>query len=771
LGIGNTVHSNEPKFVAVIDENKCNVFIEKISCGSRHSLLLSSDGYIYAFGRNESGELGNQKQENGLSPHRIKIETKFIDISSHWNKYISMALSQNGIYYIWGQCGEERIRTPKPTNFESFVEIYAKYYKITHKVINFEEQNSDLILLRDKYVNEFSDGNNKMLQIIENFDVLIELNNEFKQRAKIVYVFQDYEWNENIKRYVLNRYNVLIVTKDDKTYAFGINDYGLLGFGHNRVVNEIQIVEELCDQQIIDFSNGLYHCIARNISGKVYCWGYNKRGVLGNDSEDESYHKPKLNQYLNNEFVTDISCGFGYSLVLTNCGEVYAWGENRFGQIGNGCNEDQLIPIKVKGFNNEKVVMISCGRYHSMALTECGHVYSWGSNGCGQLGIGNTFSSNKPKFVAVVDENKSNVFIEKISCGSEYSLLLSSDGFIYVFGRNKSGELGNQKEENELSPQRIKIEIKFIDISSRWDNYISIALSQDGIYYNWGKCGEERIRTPKPTNFKSFDEIYAKYFEITRKAINFEEQNTDPILLKNKYVNEFSEQSSISFGSFSIVSKVMNKSSKKIYAIKKIALNKEELEKAIKELNLMKGLKSRYVVEYIDSWIDENSFEFKAQSSSDISSSHRILDPKNTVLLHIQMEFCSKTLKEVIEDLLKELRENAQQKMKSSCYFISCELLTEILECVNYLHGRNIIHRDLKPANILITDGINGRFVKLGDFGLSVTHEFNESHTQCTGTVNYMAPEVIRTRKYDTKADIYSLGIIVENLFLLKDNL
>ena len=116
--------------------------------------------------------------------------------------------------------------------------------------------------------------------------------------------------------------------------------------------------------------------------------------------------------------------------------------------------------------------MISCGGGHSMALTKCGHVYSWGWNEYGQLGIGNTENSNEPKFVAVIDENKCNVFIEKISSGSHYSLLLSSDGNIYAFGRNKSGELGNQKEKNELSPHRIKIETKFIDISSHWNKVI-----------------------------------------------------------------------------------------------------------------------------------------------------------------------------------------------------------------------------------------------------------------------------------------------------------
>ncbi len=75
--------------------------------------------YIHAFGLNSDGELGNQKKKIELSPHRIKIETKFIDISSRWNKFISIALAQKGICYIWGRCGEEIIRTPKPTNFES----------------------------------------------------------------------------------------------------------------------------------------------------------------------------------------------------------------------------------------------------------------------------------------------------------------------------------------------------------------------------------------------------------------------------------------------------------------------------------------------------------------------------------------------------------------------------------------------------------------------------------------------------------------------------
>jgi serine/threonine protein kinase len=228
----------------------------------------------------------------------------------------------------------------------------------------------------------------------------------------------------------------------------------------------------------------------------------------------------------------------------------------------------------------------------------------------------------------------------------------------------------------------------------------------------------------------------------------------------------------ISCGGFGIVSKVLHKNSNKIYAIKRIALSKEELNKAFEELNFMKGLKSPFVVEHIDSWIEKNSLKFEEyseiNSASKISLSHRVFDPRKPILLHIQMEFCSQTLKEVMKTLSQLFLENDSKVSKTWSYFISCELLIEIIECVDYLHRQNppIIHRDLKPANILVSNGINGKFVKLADFGLSVIHEpIDQSHTQGVGTDKYKAIEVIRSRKYNTKADIYSLGVIVDELF------
>jgi serine/threonine protein kinase len=126
------------------------------------------------------------------------------------------------------------------------------------------------------------------------------------------------------------------------------------------------------------------------------------------------------------------------------------------------------------------------------------------------------------------------------------------------------------------------------------------------------------------------------------------------------------------------------------------------------------------------------------------------------------MELCFKTLGEILKELEELL-------MIPLGYYILSELFIELLECVNYLHKHNIIHRNLRPSKVLITYGLDGRFIKLGGFYLSKFHKldvrFPDYETKWCGSIRYIAPEVLMSGKYDTKADIFNLGVIVRELF------
>ncbi len=463
--------------------------------------------------------------------------------------------------------------------------------------------------------------------------------------------------------------------------------------------------------------------------------------------------------------------------MLTNCGEDYAWGVSRWGQIGNGCNRNQSIPIKVKGFNNERVVMISCGRFHSMALTECGHVYSWGDNECGQLGIRKKVETpNSPIIIEIKRNNKINHTFKKISCGHSHSLLLSEEGVIYAFGNNECGQVGVGNNSKVKSPQKIRHKNKFIDIKCHFSNNISIALSESNVFYIWGKCKEENIYYPRDVKSESFDDIFAEYLKITDRALDMEKLLKAEMKCGNgRYSEEFEEKNLIATGSYGIVCKAMYKKNNELFAIKKIPIEKRFKEKALKEIEILPKLKSEFIVRLESAWIEDNYINVADLKSSENSSlNSEIFKAEKTLLLHIQMELCSKTLKDLIKQLNEELNQKPYEVMTALGYCLSSELFIEILEGVDYLHKQNppIIHRDLKPNNILITDGMNGRFVKIADFGLATIHESSgQSHTKYSGTRKYTAPEVMNSKYYDTKADIYSLGVVLQELFNIDINI
>jgi alpha-tubulin suppressor-like RCC1 family protein len=587
----------------------------------------------------------------------------------------------------------------------------------------------------------------------------------------------------NLKSSYLSEKNVIVITNDDKVYEFSRNTHNirslLLAVSSNQLFIESlikkSIVEELCGKQIIGFRNGEFHKIALTIDGKIYCWG---RGVLGNGLKNNFDNKPELNSYLKDKQIIDVKCGYEHTLVLTNNNEVFGWGRNDLGQVGNGSFDDVLVPIQVNKFLDEKVKGISCGRNHSMMLTESGHVYSWGNNLYGQLGIKiRVKSSNIPKQIKL-----RGVEIVKISCGSNHSLLLSSDGHIYALAKEDTGYLDTggldyvkhkRKILNTLRQIYVyKLSGTYNDIESYLSCCIASISTQTGDKYQaWGRnkfCGFDSFEK----EFKSFDEVFENLFQITYDKKNDRLIEFDYKLTRNRwYRTQIFNWKKLGEGSYGEVFKTRKMGGFKWFAVKKVNLTIIEEKDLMRELensliimrlrgNRLVEYTGRTFVEYQNVWIEKNF-------DSNNGSNEKVCDE---FTLYIEVELCDKSLDELMGEVIGDSNIVSNGCLTFLGYFIASQIFVEILEGVNFLHKQipPIIHRDLKPDNILLKIGSNNQFVKIADLGLARIHQSRDQlHSAERGQLKCMSPEVDRGEHYDTRADIYSLGVILGNLFLI----
>ena len=184
------------------------------------------------------------------------------------------------------------------------------------------------------------------------------------------------------------------------------------------------------------------HSLALTTGGTVQAWGLNDKGQIGNNTQtNQSAAVTVLKSDLNPlTGVTMVSAGGQHSLAASG-GNAYGWGQNDSGQVGNGTNTTTLTAVLVQTVNGPltDVAAVAAGFNHSLALTTTGQVYSWGDNANGQLGVNSNANSSVAALVGGALTGKTVV---KIAAGFNHSLALTSDGQLYAWGLNTSGQLG-----------------------------------------------------------------------------------------------------------------------------------------------------------------------------------------------------------------------------------------------------------------------------------------------------------------------------------------
>ena len=339
------------------------------------------------------------------------------------------------------------------------------------------------------------------------------ITDDFKSIIKSFYIFNtSYNNSEETQMFV----NI-----KERIFGIGYNRYGLCGQGHDNHIDQLEIISEVFNshEKVEHFFNGLDYVLCLTSDSQLFSWGKNDHGQLGIGCVDNDLlYKPQLIQSFVDVKIVQVCCGERHSLVLTEEGVVYGWGDNCYGQTGVGLQKDKVITSPKQWNIERKVIKIHCSDYQSFAITECGRVYCCGWND--HIQLGSQTKRNTKIFKPILNEKLSK--IESIITSNTNTYFVTEEGDIYFCGHFYDN---NIKRHFQNIPSYITNLTR--PKSSPSSNYIlnsieyGIVCSEDTIY-------ELLFHKIYKTQYKSFEEYFLKVKKMTYKRVLLENPPKPP---------------------------------------------------------------------------------------------------------------------------------------------------------------------------------------------------------------------------------------------------
>jgi len=494
LGDGTTINRFEPVNVGAGNDWK------QVGSGGAHSLAIRADGSLWAWGDNGFGQLGDMTKTDKHLPTRVGIDTSWVQLSA--GETHSLAIKADGTLWAWGRNNYFQLGNTNTSDRIAPVQVgssngWAQVSTGTNHSIAVKSDGT-LWAWGTNYHGQLGDGTTTT-------------------RYTPVQIGIENDWGE----VSAGLYHTLGIKTNGRLCAWGDNSYDQLGDGSN-VSHSVPMLVGL-DTNWAQISAGYFHTVSLNTNGSLWTWGRNNYGQLGNgtvinqlipavidegdrlsggsiDSDDDGLtNYEELNLGTNPfDFDTDdddipdgldqfpmspngtdwvkISVGANHNLAIKAVGSLWGWGNNSYGQLGDGTTTNKLVPQRI-GFDLDWKTVVA-GESHNLALKTDGSLWVWGNNSYGQLGDGTTTNQSVPVRIG----NDFNW--AKIAVGKNHSLAIKADGSLWAWGRNNKGQLGNGTIINNLTPSQVGTDTNWEMISSGSD--YNLAIKTDGRILSWG---------------------------------------------------------------------------------------------------------------------------------------------------------------------------------------------------------------------------------------------------------------------------------------------
>jgi alpha-tubulin suppressor-like RCC1 family protein len=483
LGNRTICDRNIPGLVKMSNGDPLQSMIE-VSAGYCYSVALKNDGTVWAWGYNNSGQLGNGTTTQSTYPLQVKLSngnalTNITTIAA--GAYHCTALRSDGTVWAWGYNNSGQLGDGTTSSRKNPVQVKLNSNTVLTNIVAIAAGAQHCIALKSDGTvltwgwNSFGQlGNGTTTQ--STYPVQVRLN--------------DGTLLTNITAIATGSQHCIGLKSDGTVWAWGYNDFGQLGNGVSGTNQKNPIQVKLNDRtaltNVIKISGAGYHSRVLRNDNTLWSWGYNTYGELGNGTKvNQSF--PVQMQLSEGTVLTDISDFFDgdcHSFILKSDGTILTCGNNICGQLGDGTRINRIYPVQFM-FN---LYGNATGANHSIYLKNNGAVWAWGSNSYYQLGDGTTNRRNIFGEVRLADSSSFQNVIT-VASGSSHTIALKEDGTVWTWGRNNYGQIGNGTISDQKNPIQVKKSDgtflqKIIDIAC--GDYHTIVLDNSGFLWAWG---------------------------------------------------------------------------------------------------------------------------------------------------------------------------------------------------------------------------------------------------------------------------------------------